>query len=468
MDFSDVFKQSNNLCRFSPDGAHVANVVGHKLVVRDAETLHIVTVLTAVDAISAIEFSPDGKYLLCASYELGAIQVWEIDGTDPVAKIDEGITGCTRVMWDPYSARSILSWSAYGLRITVWNLLDGSIVGIQQPKYADRGYSWRKDNRYLAVLDRVDCKDFVCIYDAAGWEMVKRFAIDTNDADNLAWSPDGRHLVVWDSLLDFKVLIYSPEGNLMHTYAPYQYGLGVRNAVWSPTSQFVAVGGYDQKCHLLNHYTFNAIAEWAHVSSLTLTPKSKTVVFREPGCLVPAPTTAETSAPQWPLAASLTRPRVDADKSAKKVGVSMIRWSGDGRYVALKNENTPTLVYIYSIKLLRLLTIIQLADPIKSMDWMHHETKRHRLIVCTGSPCLYYWDGGYTIRDFDRPDQVALFNDEDDEIGDEPTGVAESISVPLGEFNVCGFQWSKDWKRVVLMDKNRFCLGFAVEEDMLG
>ncbi|KAI9184184.1 hypothetical protein H9P43_003237 [Blastocladiella emersonii ATCC 22665] len=480
MDFSDAFRQTNGQCYFSADGAYQATVVGHKLVIRDAETLSIVNVITAVDAISYIEFSPDAKYILCASYELGAVQVWELDGTEPVAKTDEGLSGCVRVAWDQYSARAVLTWSAFGLRISVWNLVDGSLTYIRQPKYADRGFAFREDHRYLAVLDRVDCRDEVCVYDCATWDLVKHFAVESTDATDLAWSPDGRHIAVWDSVLEYRVLIYSPDGRRMHSYSAYENGLGVRLAVWSPTSQFLAVGSYDQKLRLLNHFTFNAIAEWGHAGSVTLTPKSKLVVFREPSLL------ASGAAPAWPTAVDVAHPRLryeavmpsqsnitlnfpvvklDAEKPAKKVGVSMVKWSIDGRYLAVKNENTPTLVYIYSMAHLRLISILQHGESVKAMEWMQQERSRHVLTLCTGTGALHFWDGGRTVVP-GHPDEVLPFTDADAAATQETYGVAESVIVPVSGFHVHNFRWAggrDGGKRVLLIDKDKFCVAFDVQ-----
>jgi WD40 repeat protein len=185
MDFSDIFKQTGNHGYFSPQGNYVATVVGHKLVIRDTETLQIVNIMVAMDQISYIEFSPDQEYILCVSYELGLIQIWEVVEPLPkskstgafqpklIAKINEGISGCTKVIWDPYSSRMILSWSEFGLRISIWNLIDGNLTYIQQPKQGDQSTCFRMDYRYFAILDRIDCKDYVCIYDCMNWELVK-------------------------------------------------------------------------------------------------------------------------------------------------------------------------------------------------------------------------------------------------------------------------------------------------------
>jgi len=42
-------------------------------------------------------------------------------------------------------------------------------------------------------------------------------------------------------VLQYQVLIYTPEGRCLHTYRPYEHTLGVKSFGWSPTGQFLAL-----------------------------------------------------------------------------------------------------------------------------------------------------------------------------------------------------------------------------------
>ncbi|KAG5462394.1 MAG: hypothetical protein BJ554DRAFT_5285 [Olpidium bornovanus] len=67
---------------------------------------------------------------------------------------------------------------------------------------------WRRDNRYAAVAERKDCKDSVSIYDCHDWTMVKHlrlrknFPVETVDLEDMAWSPDGRFIAIWDTAVN--------------------------------------------------------------------------------------------------------------------------------------------------------------------------------------------------------------------------------------------------------------------------
>ena len=84
----------------------------------------------------------------------------------------------------------------------------------------------------------------------------------------MSWSSSGHILCVWDSVLDvslvityqnlvinliqntsfsqYKVLLYSLDGRPLMSYSAYDNALGVKSVVWSPSSQFLSIGSYDQ------------------------------------------------------------------------------------------------------------------------------------------------------------------------------------------------------------------------------
>lgn len=49
------------------------------------------------------------------------------------------------------------------------------------------------------------------------------------------------------ALLQYRVLLYSLDGRLLSTYSAYEWSLGVKAVAWSPSSQFLAIGSYDEK-----------------------------------------------------------------------------------------------------------------------------------------------------------------------------------------------------------------------------
>uniref|UniRef100_A0A5F7ZYA3 WD repeat containing, antisense to TP73 n=1 Tax=Macaca mulatta TaxID=9544 RepID=A0A5F7ZYA3_MACMU len=140
MNFSEVFKLSSLLCKFSPDGKYLASCVQYRLVVRDVNTLQILQLYTCLDQIQHIEWSADSLFILCAMYKRGLVQVWSLEQPEWHCKIDEGSAGLVASCWSP-DGRHILNTTEFHLRITVWSLCTKSVSYIKYPKACLQGES---------------------------------------------------------------------------------------------------------------------------------------------------------------------------------------------------------------------------------------------------------------------------------------------------------------------------------------
>lgn len=59
--------------------------------------------------------------------------------------------------------------------------------------------------------------------------------------------------------VQYKVLLYSLDGRLLSTYSAYEWSLGVKSVTWSPSSQFLAIGSYDEKVWKDNRHSRNSV-----------------------------------------------------------------------------------------------------------------------------------------------------------------------------------------------------------------
>lgn len=48
-------------------------------------------------------------------------------------------------------------------------------------------------------------------------------------------------------MFQYKVLLYSLDGRLLSSFRAYEWPLGVKSIAWSPSSQFLAIGSFDEK-----------------------------------------------------------------------------------------------------------------------------------------------------------------------------------------------------------------------------
>lgn len=135
-----------------------------------------------------------------------------------------------------------------------------------------------------------------------------------------------------------------------------------------------------------------------------------------------------------PLPASVPtrKPRLTG-RGAPPVGVSCIEWSGDGRFLATRNDCQPTTVWVWSAITLELCACLQQLRPVTSFGW---DPTAHRLAVATGDSRVYVWT---------------------------PEG-ASFVEIPLPNFVANEVAWSPAGGEFVLADRDTFCCSFIGTE----
>ncbi|KAL9267780.1 WD repeat-containing protein [Drosera capensis] len=439
MEFTDALKQTGP-CSFSPNSRFLAVAVDYRLVIRDVLSLKVIQLFSCVDKIIYIEWAPDSEYILCGLHKRPMIQAWSLLQPDWTCKIDEGPAGIAYARWSPDS-RHILTTSDFQLRLTVWSLVNTACVHVQWPKHASKGIAFTKDGKFAAVCTRRDCKDYLNLLSCHSWEIMGVFAVDTLDVADIEWSPDDSALVIWDSPLEYKVLIYSPDGRCLFKYQAYDSGLGVKTISWSPCGQFLAVGSFDQMLRVLHHLTWKTFAEFMHIS--TVRAPCNVSVFKEVDepldvsglCLggdfldgpengVEEPSRVRYEVVEVPVTLPFQKP--PTDKPNPKQGVGLLSWSCNSKYICTRNDTMPTALWIWDISYLELAAMLVQKDPIRAAAW---DPTCTRLVFCTGSSHLYMWT---------------------------PSG-AYCVSVPLPDFSVLDLKWSSDGSCLLLKDKESFC-----------
>ncbi|XP_052286453.1 WD repeat-containing protein WRAP73-like isoform X1 [Dreissena polymorpha] len=437
MNFSELFRQSNQICRFSPDGKYLASVVEFRLVIRDVDTFQIQNLFSCMDTIQHVEWSADSQFILCGLYKRGLVQVWSLEQPEWKCKIDEGSAGLCDVRWSPDS-RHILTTADFHLRITVWSLVTKSVSYIRYPKQCQNNIDFSADGKYLALAERRDCQDFISIFACNTWELLKHFESSTDDMAGLRWSPDSTVLCVWDNALNYLVLLYSLDGRCLSKFSAYEYALGIKTLTWSPTSQFLALGSYDEKLRLLNHVTWKTITTFSHPETVN---ETSAVVYKEVETRTPQPVKSDlTDIPTAALFSPQSRYEVqsapvkvpvvipDTNKANPRRGVGLTAFSKDCKYMYTRNDNMPHTLWIWDIQKLALCAVIIQAAPIKHVEW---DPLKTRLALCTGVNKLYMWS---------------------------PAG-SLCVEVPVeGTFQVHALKWHPDGGSLLLLGKDMMCI----------
>lgn len=440
MEFTEAYKQTGSYA-FSPNARFLAVAVDYRLVIRDVLSLKVVQLFSCLDKITYIEWAPDSEYILCGLYKKPMIQAWSLTQPEWTCKIDEGPAGVAYARWSPDS-RHILTTSEFQLRLTVWSLVNTACIHVQWPKHGSKGVSFTKDGKFAAICTRRDCKDYVNLLSCHTWEIMGVFAVDTLDLADVQWSADDSAIVIWDSPLEYKVLIYSPDGRCLAKYQAYESGLGVKSVSWSPCSQFLAVGSYDQMLRVLNHLTWKVFAEFLHPSAvrgpccaaifkevdeqLDMSELSLGDDFGQYSSDNASEAHIQVRYNVLEIPINLPSQKPPADKPNPKQGISLMSWSSDSQYICTRNDSMPTVLWIWDINHLELAAILVQKDPIRAAAW---DPTCPRLVLCTGSSHLYMWT---------------------------PSG-AYCINVPLPKFVVIDLKWNSDGSCLFLKDKESFC-----------
>ncbi|KAE8593305.1 hypothetical protein XENTR_v10019069 [Xenopus tropicalis] len=448
MNFSEVFKLSNQLCKFSPNGKYLASCVQYRLVIRDVSTLQILQLYTCLDQIQYIEWSSDSMFILCAMYKRGLVQVWSLEQPDWHCKIDEGSAGLVSSCWSP-DGRHILNTTEFHLRITLWSLSAKSVSYIKYPKACQQGIAFTHDGRHMALAERRDCKDYISIFVCNDWRLLRHFETETQDLTGIAWAPNGCVLAVWDTCLEYKVLLYSLDGRLLSSYCAYEWSLGIKSVAWSPMSQFLAIGSFDEKIRILNHVTWKPIKEFEHPATIT---NLKTVVYKEVErsagiraddfpFTTPRgnPTSLFSNHSKYEIAqvpVSLRTIKPDSDRANPDLGIGLLAFSANNRYLASKNDNMPYCVWIWDIQKMRPFVVLEQTSVVRAFHW---DPVQPRLAICTGNNRVYLWS---------------------------PTG-SVSVQVPAeGVFNVLSVSWHPlEQDSLLVMSKDQLCLCYLETEE---
>jgi WD40 repeat protein len=237
----------------------------------------------------SFQWSPSSRLLLVADAE----QVRVVSAADDrfSATVQNHATPGTKPAYVGFGAsdREICVISAFGLKFSVFNLESSTASEIASPKVfssssTSKCFSFRPETRHLALLTRSSGKDMVSIHSYPTRELQRSWAPDTVDAQGLAWSSDGRWLVVWDSPAHgHRVLFYTSDGHVFKTWSgpanplpedrDYVLGAGVKSIQFSADARYLAVGDSSKSVCLLN-----------------MTSVTETMRLRHPKTLVPRET----------------------------------------------------------------------------------------------------------------------------------------------------------------------------------
>ncbi|KAK4684587.1 WD repeat-containing protein WRAP73, partial [Tremellales sp. Uapishka_1] len=460
-DFSQIYPSS--VLSFSPGSSFLATAVGNRLIVRSTSTLKIVKSCpcllpssSAEPIIDQILWSGDSMYLLLYSIKSGLAWVFGLaeEGEGELARIGgEGVEGLSRVEWGRVG-RQVLAWSDFGLRITIYDLTCGQARCIQHPKSSVNCHSYAPDGRHLAVAEHHGGKDHIGIYDVHdSYALVRHFQLRTTDVQGIAWSPCGKWIAAYDSLLSYSLDIHSPLGaHLAHfsftsaSFSPgastADPGLGIRLIAWAPGGQHLAIGGYDGKVRILESEGWRCVAVMSYEGR---TSEKNTTIWREPvDWLRETRGRGIVQFDKLPSHSSLP-----TNRTAKPT-ISQIAFSPSSSLLLIRLDSSPNLIHIHTFlpNPITHHTTILFSDPVRAAAFSP-KGECERVVVATRTGGVFFWEkeGSWVSE------------------GEENDGLMEGVGIPSRDpFSVQETTWSPDGTVLAIQDKAAFCLLYDSEQ----
>ncbi|RYC64726.1 hypothetical protein CHU98_g1434 [Xylaria longipes] len=403
MHFTKAFKSSPYSIP-SPDGKYVATLLPNSIIVRSVASLGVIrTIKLASDVsrgVTNFVWSPSSTRVLVVANRLhvfsapsgdfrGLVQIPQPLATKP-AFVNFGATD-----------NEVCVFSPFGIKLTIVSLMSSKVVEINNPKFfsagsASRGYSFRPGTHHLALLTRTAGKDMVSIHSADTREIQRSWCPETVDAQGLAWTPDGKWLVVWDSPAHgTRVLLCTHDGHVFKNWRgdlPHsalddmdQYGPGVRTLALSPNGRYTAVADGSNRICILND---RLVEEVRLHHAPTVEPKETLQEQIDPRA-------GQRAVPSFIKATqAVSPPGLSPDSvSDARHGCNLAKFDSSSSLLASRLEDAPSTVWIWDVPTSELRAVLMYHASVTKVEW-HPSQPELLLVRCEGegSSLVFVWD----------------------------------------------------------------------------
>ncbi|KEP63049.1 UNVERIFIED_CONTAM: WDR8 protein isoform 3 family protein [Hammondia hammondi] len=265
MALSAAFRSQAACANWSPDGEFVATVTEHLVELRPVADPSCPQLFPSRERILKLLWSPDSARFLCLLAD-HTVRVFSVSDCQWTCAIDEGLLPVVAASWAPDSLH-IVTVSDCGMRVSVWNLCatpaeDPLKLVVMRPKFPSAGRAFSPSGAFWAVCTRVDCKDFLEIFHVSReWIKLRDFQVKTDDLQGLLWTPSETSLVVWDTPLLARLVVYHITGQVLFELDPRTESLGFRHLQVHAKANVLVASGYDETIRVFS------LGDWAEVFS---------------------------------------------------------------------------------------------------------------------------------------------------------------------------------------------------------
>ncbi|KAI8635079.1 hypothetical protein F5Y19DRAFT_135141 [Xylariaceae sp. FL1651] len=409
MHFTKPFKSSPHSLP-SPDGRYVATLLPPNLIIRSVGSLGILrTIKLPPDlsgGVTSFVWSPLSTRVLVAVAD--QLHIFSATGGDlyGLVQIPQPLAAKSAFVQFGDTDDEVCVWSPLGIKLTIINLISSKAVEINNPKFyvgmsASRGCSFRSGTHHLALLTRTLGKDMISIHPAETREVQRSWSPDTVDAQGLAWTPDGKWLVVWESPAHGnRVLYYTPDGHIFKDWHGSrllrpaladmdQYGSGVKTLGFSPNGRYTAVANGSDCIYILND---RLVEEKMLHHAQVVEPKDTLQLWQEQI----NPRAGQPVVPTFVRATqAISPPGLSSNgMSDVRAGCNLVKFDSSSSLLASRLDDAPSTIWIWDVLTSELRAVLMYHANVTKVEW-HPSQPELLLMRCEGeehSGLIFVWD----------------------------------------------------------------------------
>ncbi|EME27281.1 uncharacterized protein Gasu_51380 [Galdieria sulphuraria] len=404
MNFSNTFTRRGPT-KLSPCGTKIASIYDNQLVIYNSVEFKNLQQCSFRETITSLKWAPNSQLLLLLPKSKTYILVKEALTERKAVKIQLSPLGCTDADFCPDSSHIVVTLD-FNLSIIFFSITGqwmGKIEDIEMPILKRNAYSY--DGRYYALIRKKNGSYFVSIVCMENVSILLSFPVSLLDVTGLSWCPNEYTIMIHSSSLYNQLQVVLPQGKVLFYYQPYTAALGMREALWSPTGNLLAIASFDQVVRIVNTVVSKMIAEFEHTDMIYPQPNqsifierqiSTTPIHNDKGnigkqkiLMQPNSHRLDHHFVMETEPVKLKYRPADMTKPNPRQGISQIKWSFDGKYLASCNENTPHVLWIWNILEMELEAVFICKANIKVIHWNPCCTQ---LAFVTGSEYLFLWN----------------------------------------------------------------------------
>jgi WD40 repeat protein len=230
---------------FSPDGKYIA-AVGVFAVLWDAQSgAEVRRYVGHTELIQAVNFSPDGKYLVTASND-ATVRLWEVQPsfTSPqFASHSDGESVAGAAAFSPDGKYLVTASNDNGLRL--WDVATREIVRtFTGHTDSVSSVAFSPDDKWLLSGSS---DNTVRLWDIAAGKEIREFTGLTKGPGTLAFSPDGKQVLATGEYGDYSVRIWNAQtAQATETITMTSFAVtGIMYAAYSPDDTYVVTTAPD-------------------------------------------------------------------------------------------------------------------------------------------------------------------------------------------------------------------------------